>query len=240
MKQVLYLFALLSMIAFITSCEGVPAGHSAAYVDWGGATDMTQVYDEGMHTSPWLWLGADLENYDCREQTMTLKGNFLDFDGLDTDVEVILYYAAQPKNVNQLHSKFGPDYETKIKGIFKGAVQTEVAKHQALKLNREERPQAEAALTQELQPELESMFVDFKRIQVTDVDLPQKISDMIEQAKEQDEKNILAEKLKLEKENEGKALEAESIYALKAAKNNAETKRIMSRPETDHLHNILL
>ena len=75
------------------------------------------------------------------------------------------------------------------------------------------------------------MYVDFKRVQITDVGLPKKIQAMIVQAKEQDERNKLAAKRVLEKKNNADAQIARAKGEYEAATYDAKTKAIMSRPE---------
>lgn len=220
-----------SIATSMLSCTTVEPGHKGVKVKWGGKTDMDNVYEEGMKIGVnWIW--DDMIEYDCREQTMTINENFLDYDGLDTKVEIILYYNPDPSKVNQLHTKIGNDFrQGKLQGIFKGAVKNVIAKHEALKLNREERQMAEEELSKILTPELESMFVDFKRVQVTDVGLPDKISKMIEATKEQDERNNLASKKELEAKNLANAQIARAKGEYEAATYDAKTKEILSQPQ---------
>lgn len=224
---------LVAFIALFTlaSCAGVDPGHKGVEVSWGGETNMETVYNEGLQTGL-HWLVDDLIEYDCREQTMTLDEEFLDYDGLGTQVEVILYYNPMPNEVNKLHKEIGYDYrDTKLQGIFKGAVKTVIAQHKALLLNREERPVAEMKLAKILEDELPEMYVQFKRVQITDVDLPKKIKAMIEAAKEQDERNNLAAKKELEAKNLANAEIARAKGEYTAATYDAKTKEILSSPK---------
>lgn len=224
------LFYLLIGVLLLTSCTTVDSGHKGVKISWGGKTDMTKIYPEGMDSGvSWIW--NSMEEYDCREQTMTLSGEFLDYDGLDTHIEVILYYAPDPATVNQLHQKIGPDYETRLAGIFKSGVKTVVAQHQALKLNREERDIAEKKMGTVLDEKLHSMYLLFKRVEITDVDLPDKISNMIVAAKEQDEKNNLAEKKELEQKYLAEAQIARAKGEYEAAVFDAKTKDILAQPK---------
>lgn len=224
------IFAILLLTLAVVSCTTVEPGHKGVKISWGGETDMTKVYPEGMDAGiSWIW--NSMEEYDCREQTMTLSGEFLDYDGLGTHVEVILYYAPDPSTVNQLHQKIGPEYKSRLKGIFKSGVKTIVAQHQALKLNREERDVAEKKMGDILDEKLHSMYQIFKRVEITDVDLPDKISNMIVAAKEQDEKNNLAEKKELEQKYLADAQIARAKGEFEAAQYDAKTKDILSQPK---------
>lgn len=224
------IFAFIGLFA-LASCAGVDPGHKGVEVSWGGETNMNIVYPEGLNTG-FHWIFDEMVEYDCREQTMSLNEEFLDYDGLGTTVEVILYYNPMPSEVNKLHTEIGYDYrESKLRGIFKGAVKTVIAQHRALLLNREERPVAENKLTEILNEELASMYVQFKRVQITDVDLPPKIKAMIEAAKEQDERNNLAAKKELEATNLANAEIARAKGEYTAATYDAKTKEILSSPK---------
>lgn len=228
---------LLAFLSIFISCESVAPGHSGVKVAYGGKTDMSKVYDEGLKTG-FHWVYDKMIEYDCREQVIVLKEQFLDYDGLDTDVEVILYFSPDPAQVNLLHTKIGRDYQERILGIFKSAVKTAVAQHQALKLNREERDIAEATMSKILEPKLAEIYNIFKRVEITDVDLPDKISNMIVLAKEQDERNNLAEKKELEATLLAEAEIARAKGEYEAATYDAKTKEILSQPKMLELKRI--
>ena len=234
MKKNTGIFKML-FLAFISlsviSCTDVAPGHKGVEVEWGGKTNMNMVYDEGMHFGT-SWIVDDMIEYDCREQTMIVNESFLDYDGLETPVQVYLYYNPIPGSVNKLHTQIGQDFrETKLTGVFKGAVKTVIAQHKALLLNREDRPVAEKKITDILNQELPTMFVECKRVQITDIDLPTGIKNMIQEAKIQDERNKLAEKKELEKKNLANAEIARAKGEYEAATYDAKTKEILSQPK---------
>ena len=201
-KQSLLLFSMLVLL--LAACTTVPPGHRGVKIGYSDGIDTTQSYPEGTYFSPsWLW--NDMEDYNCREQILKLSDTFLDYDGLDTDVEVIMYYESSPSSVQLVHRDYGENYHSNIEGIFKSAVKTVVAQHQALKLNREERDIAESKLEDILSIKLKDIYQNYKRAEITDVGLPEKISNMIVQAKEQDERNNLAAKKELEQTNLARA-----------------------------------
>lgn len=234
MKTLLQLAAAI----LITSCTTVNSGHKGVEVSWGGETNMNTIYPEGMHTGiSWVW--DDMVEYDCREQTMVLQQEFLDYDGLSTEVECILYYNPDPARVNLLHTRIGQDFrESKLAGVYKGAVKTVIAQHKALLLNREDRPVAEEKIAGILRDELASMYIEFKRIQITDVGLPPSIKKMIEATKEQDERNNLAAKKELEAKNLAAAEIARAKGEYEAATYDAKTKEILSQPKMIELQRV--
>lgn len=236
MKKFFNLLLLFTVSLAFLNCTTVDPGHKGVIVKWGGKTNMEKILPEGMNLGL-HWIVDDVIEYDCREQQMVLKEEFLDYDGLDTEVEVILYFAPDPNKVNILHTSV-KDWEERLHGIFKGGVKDVIAQHQALKLNREERDQAENTLTAILETKLESINILFKRVEITDVDLPEKISNMIVLAKEQDEKNNLAEKKELEKKYLSNAEIARAKGEYEAATYDAKTKEILSQPKMLELQRV--
>lgn len=222
---------LTAVVLFAASCTSVDSGHKGVEVEWGGKTNMDMVYGEGIHYGL-SWIVDDMIEYDCREQTMIVNESFLDYDGLATPVQVYLYYSPIPSAVNKLHTQIGMDFrETKLTGVFKGAVKTVIAQHKALLLNREDRPVAEKKINDILNEELPTMYLECKRVQITDIDLPGGIKQMIEEAKIQDERNKLAEKKELEKKNLANAEIARAKGEYEAATYDAKTKEILSQPK---------
>jgi len=66
MKSILKLSVLALLV---TSCTTVESGHKGVKVSWGGETDLSKVYSEGMDSGvSWIW--NDMIEYDVREKTM--------------------------------------------------------------------------------------------------------------------------------------------------------------------------
>lgn len=226
-----HLFAAVAVALTLASCTTVESGHQGVEISWGGETNMNMVYPEGMHSGVhWLW--DDLVEYNARQQTYTMTNTFLDVDGLNVPIEAILYFNIQPNSANHIHKEIGADYvETKVVPIFKAALKNVIPRYKALELNATKRDEADQELAAILTEELSEVYVQFQRVNITDVDIPDKISSMIIAKQEQDEKNLLAEKKKLEKENLAAALIAEKKGEYEAAQYEAKTKDIMSQPK---------
>ena len=228
MKKLLY--AVVAALT-ITSCAGVQSGHQGVEVSWGGATNMSMVYPEGMDMGI-HWMFDDMVEYDARQQTITLQNTFLDKDGLSTPIEAIIYFNIKPNSANHIHKEIGHDYvDTKVIPIFKAALKNVIPKYKALQLNVEHRDEADAELFSILSEELAEVYVDCQRVNITDVDIPADIAKMIVAKQRQDEANLLAEKKKLEEENLAQARIARSKGDFEAAQYDAKTKDIMSQPK---------
>lgn len=65
MKSVLKLLVIAIITATMPSCETVDAGHKGVEVSWGGETNLTTVYPDGMNGG-FHWMFYDLIEYDVR------------------------------------------------------------------------------------------------------------------------------------------------------------------------------
>lgn len=218
MKNSLFSIVVLFLIVF-TSCESVDSGHRAAAVGWGGKTDMSEVYSEGMHTG-FRWITDDLVAYDVREKTITQKFTFNDRNNMSCPVEFSLDFSLVADKVNYIHSKIGADQiEVKIIKTLSSAAMQVVPKYSASELNLSKREEAERLVSDILNRELPEFYVNFARIRITDVDIPEEIAKAAIATAKQAELNKLAE---------SKAVEAENNF--KAAEWDAKTKDILSQP----------
>jgi regulator of protease activity HflC (stomatin/prohibitin superfamily) len=237
MKKTLFLILMsLSMTMMFTSCANVETGHTGVKITYGGATDMSTTYDEGMYFGL-SWLYSSLKDYETREKTLTIKGEFLDADGLTIPVEAVLYYQVDKTMVNKLHKEIGENYEErKILPAFKTVLKNVIPKYRALELNTTKRSEGDKHLAEFLEKELPTFYINFKGVNIVDINIPSQISSVIIEKQAQDERNILAEKKKLEKENLAQAQIAESKGNYEAAQFDAKTKDILSQPRMLELY----
>jgi predicted GNAT family acetyltransferase len=224
-KLILGLFAILVM----TSCATVESGHKGVEVSWGGETNLNIVHPEGMSTGAhWIW--DDIVEYDVRERTMTHRFEFNDKNNMVTEVEFALDYRLNPSKVNILHSQI-TDVETKIIKTLKSAGKEVVPQYSAVELNITKRVEAEEMIARVVSDELPEFYVEFKRIQMTDVDIPKAVADLAEETAVQLGRNDLATKKEAEQVALAKARVAKSEGNYNAAIFDAKTKKIMSAPE---------
>ena len=218
-KVIFFLLAMLTMVS-MTSCESVESGHKAALVEWGGKTDMTQVYGEGMHMGlGFLW--NDLVSYDVREKTITEKFEFNDKNNMKTPVAVSIDYKLMGDKVNVIHSTIGKDQlDAKIITTLSSAAKQVIPQYSAAELNLSKRDAAETQIWDILKQEFPAFYVNCTRVRITDVDIPAGIAEAAEATAKQAELNKLsASKVEQSKNN------------LEAAKYDAEAKAILSKPE---------
>lgn len=222
---------MLGLVMLVASCATVGSGHQGVAISWGGETDMSQVYNEGVHYG-FHWIVDEMKDYDSRQKTVRIKTTLLDVDGLSVPIEAVLYYEIMPGTANKLHKKIGGDFEvSKITPLFQTALKNVVTKYKALDLNVSKRDEADAHLRLLLDKELAEIFILGQGANIIDIDIPKEISDMIVAKQTQDEKNKLAEKKKLEETNIAAANLEKAKGAFLAAEFDAKTKAILSRPE---------
>jgi len=192
MKNLLVLCMAALFITSYTSCTTVDSGHKGVKVYWGGKTELEYVLPEGMEVGvSWLWNSC--VEYDVREKTLVKKFVFNDSRNMETSVEIALDYNLNPDQVNLIHSGI-TDIETKILKTLKSAGKEVVPQYTASELNLKERKTAEQALESIISKELPEFYVEFARVQITDVDIPPAIAEVAQQTAIQEGKNDLAAK----------------------------------------------
>ena len=222
------LLVLLVLSVTMYSCETVESGHKGVRVSWGGETDLKEVYSEGMHSGLSWWLD-DIILYDVREKTTVQQFEFNDKNNMTTRVELSLDYSLNPNKVNLLHSKI-TDVETKILKTLKSAGKEVVPQYSAIELNISKRTEAEQKLSDIISNELPEFYIEFKRLQMTDVDIPKTVSKLAEETAVQLGRNELAKKKEAEQTALAKAKVAKSKGEFEAAQFDVKTKELMSRP----------
>lgn len=237
MKKLFYLF---TFVLFTISCTTVDSGHKGVKVSWGGGTDTSQVYTEGMDSGlNWLW--DSMIEYDVREKTIVQSFEFNDKNNMVTKVELSLDFNLNPDKVNLLHKEI-TDVETKILKTLKSAGKEVVPQYSAVELNITKRTEAEQKLSDIISEELPEFYVQFARIQMTDVDIPVKVAQLAEETAVQLGRNELAKKKEAEQVALAKARVAKATGnanaeiaraegELEAAKFDAKTKDILSQPK---------
>jgi len=224
-----YALLLLMTVFFISSCTTVESGHKGVKVYWGGKTDMETIMPEGMDIGiSWLW-NSCIE-YDVREKTLVQKFVFNDSRNMETSVEIALDYNLNPNQVNLIHTRI-TDIDTKIMKTLKSSGKEVVPQYTASDLNLRKRKEAESALREIISKELPEFYVEFARVQITDVDIPKAIANVAEETAIQEGRNSLASKKELEQTNLAKARIAEAKGKYDAALFDAKTKDIMSSPK---------
>lgn len=225
MKQfILILFAGL----VFTQCTTVDSGSKGVEVSWGGETNMTEIYPEGVHYGL-HWLVDDMIEYDCREKTVVEKLEFNDLNSMSTPVEIAVDYSYDPAKVNRLHTQIA-DIDAKLNKTIKSAAKEVIPSYSAVDLNLHKRQEAEARLGKILAEEFPAFFCKFARVQITDVDLPKEVAAQATKTAEQIGKNKLAAEMKSEQEGKAAALVAIAKGRYEAAQYDAKSAELLSTP----------
>jgi acetyl-CoA carboxylase biotin carboxyl carrier protein len=174
---------ILAFVSVLTSCTSVDPGHKGLKVEWGGKTDVTTIYPEGMH-SGFGWIVDDMIQYDVRERTTVERMEFNDKNNMKTGVEVAVDYNPDPFQLGLLHTKV-TDFQTKVSKTIKSAAKEVIPQYTASELNLTKRTEAEQKLSEILAKELPEFFMVFARVQLTDVDIPEAIATAAEQTAKQ-------------------------------------------------------
>ncbi len=178
-----------------------------------------------------------MKKYETREQTLNISDTYLDKDGLKIPIDAVVYFRAQPVNVNKLHKEIGSDYIVrKILPSMNAALKNVIPQYSALDLNTTYRREAENQLVKSLSERFPTFYVDLIGVELTKVDIPNRISDQIVEKQVQDERNALAEKKELEQKNLANAEIARAKGQYEAALFDAKTKDIMSSPKMVELY----
>lgn len=223
-----YLFLIFSFVLVMAGCTTVDSGNKGVEVSWGGETNLTKVYPEGLNWGV-HWLFDDMVEYDCKEKTEVNLFEFNDINSMETKVEISVDYQLDPTKVNLIHSKIN-DYETKLKKTIKSAAAEVIPKYGAVDLNLTKRGDVEMKLFNILQKELPEFYLKLARVQITDVDLPKEIAEQAKKTATQIEKNKLASKLEEEQTNLAKAAVAKAKGEYEAAEYNSKSAELMSTP----------
>lgn len=239
MKRILGIIALLAMMVSVTSCVEVENGFKGfAYKPYDGGTDTTKVYSEGVHIGfSWFW--NDMIIYDCRQKTTSVVETLLDRNTMTVGISASVFYRVMDKKISHLHLDKGRDYEkTYIVPVFEGALKNVIGKYTAQEIVAAKREQVQKEVKKILQEAFKFNYLKCDDIIIRDVELPKKINTAIINKQVQDEKNLLAEKKKLEQENLAAAKIATSKGDYEAAQYDAKTKDILSQPRMLELQRV--
>lgn len=228
MKKYLGIILIAIMAISFTSCETVDPGHKGVEVSWGGETNMQTIYPEGMDGG-FHWLFDEMVQYDVREKTLVQKFEFNDKNNMVTGVELSVDYNLNPTKVNLLHVGI-TDIDQKIIKTIKSAGKEVIPQYSAVELNITKRTEAEVKLEKILNEEFPEFYVDFKRIQMTDVDIPVAVAKLAEETAVQLGKNELATKKEAEQKALAKAKVAKAQGNYDASLLDVETEKLMSQP----------
>lgn len=213
----------------LVSCAEVDNGfRGVAYKPYAGGLDPTHVYSEGVDMGI-SWLLNDMIEYDCRQKTMTIELTPLDSNQMEVKMEASVFYRVMPDKIGYLHKEKGRDYEkTYIEPNFKGAIKNVVGNYTAQKMVTSKRDIIETEVKTILDKAFLVNHIICDDIIISDVNLPPTIREAITEKMTQDEKNLTAEKKKVQEENlaSAKVAKAKGDSAAKVIEAQAEARYI--------------
>lgn len=234
------LFALIVFIVGVTSFEAVPVGHEGyQYISYGGnkGLDQNTIYKEG---KSWIAPWNDLILISVQEQSRDYHSEVLDKDGLDVTVDCIVNYQLTRGVGGNILSEVGHTWEEKIVDkSTRGAIRDVAGKYTAEQLYSAKRDQMEVEIKEKIQSRLSAYDIVLVEIEISDVDLPEPIQKAIVDKMEQEQKNSLSEKLKIESFNKAQAkietARGDSASAVINAAGKAAAYRLESRELNDRI-----
>lgn len=230
--------SVLALAIGLVSCTSVDTGKEGVLVSWGGKTEMNYTLKEGVDWG-FNYLVDDVVEYDVREQTLNYSVSLNDKNDMVTPVEITIYFQPIKGSVNKLHSLVGQDYvENKLTPFVKSAVGKIVPQYSAQEINKFKRAEVETKITELLQQETASIYVEVPRVQFTKVGIPNEVANLAEQTAVQLGRNELAEKKEAEQVALAKAKVAEAEGEYQAGILKAKTRDLLSQPKMIELQRI--
>ena len=229
MKKFTYLTLILLVIS---SCAEVENGYKGVvYKPYSGGLNPETIYPEGVKISPaWLW--NEMIQYDCRQQTTNIDAKLLDVNNLSVNVTASVFHRVIPDKIGFLHLDKGQDYEySYITPVFEGALKNVIGKYTAQELVTSKRNIVQQEVKAILDKAFKINYILCDDIIIRDVTLPKQIIAAITAKQVQEERNLLAEKKKVEEENLAAARIAKAEGDYQAALFDAKTKDILSQPK---------
>jgi regulator of protease activity HflC (stomatin/prohibitin superfamily) len=148
----------------------------------------------------WLW--NDMITYDCRQKTYTLKTKLVDKDQMSLEVTASVFHRVMPDKIGYLHLDKGQDYvDTYIHPNFEGVMKEMIGRYTAQELNGSKREEAQQLIKAKLKEIFAKNFLVCDDVILQAIPLPEAIATAIIAKQAQDQKNLLAEKMKIEQEN---------------------------------------
>lgn len=224
---------LLFLVLSLGACTQIEVGQKGVlFRPYSGGLDKEHVYNEGVEwVAPW----NDMIVYDVREQSRDYKSQVLEKNGLTVTITATVNFAPISSEIGNIHADIGVNYaDIIVDKKARGAIKDVVGKYTAEELYSTKRGKLESEISAALDTALAQNHISFRFVEISDVDLPDPISNAITAKEEQQQKNLLAEKRKEEEENLAAARVAreEGNYnaAVFQAKANREIANSISAP----------
>ena len=190
----------------------VPAGHHGVkYLQFGGGTEMGQVYSEGFQWHlPWNRMDLYKTQWENREEHLAV----LSSDGATIKMDVSIWFRPVTNTLDSLQIKVGRDYYSVVVApALRGEARRVVGKFKPEEIYSTKREEIMTEIIDGVRIVTSSKFLEVDNIIVRDVTLPAQISDAINMklAADQQQQQMEFTLLKEKQEAERKRIEAKGI-----------------------------
>lgn len=193
----IFFLVFLALIVLSRCLENIPPGFEGhIFKPYTSGLDTETHYDEGIHIiAPW----NQMITYDIRQQTISEAANVLDKNGLPVSINLSVTFSPSKGKTGYIHKETGSGYEAVLISPQIGSVTREViGRYTAEELYSSKRDVLQTEIHELLQKNLLDKNITIHYALVSDVDLPDLISQAIQSKEEQEQSNLLAEKKKVE------------------------------------------
>jgi len=190
----IFFLAIIALIVLSRSLINVSPGEEGhVYHPFGGGLDVEKHYSEGMHlVAPW----NEMIIYDIRQKTIDQQLEVLDKNGLDVEIDLSLTYSPTKGQTGIIHNETGQNYEdVLIVPQMRSVTREIIGRYTAEELYSTKRGVLQAEMENMLNESLNSSHISVKYALVRDVGLPDLIANAIQDKEQQEQKNLLAEKM---------------------------------------------
>lgn len=188
------IFVLIALSRMLINVSPGEEGH--VYKPFAGGLDIDRHYQEGMHlVAPW----NEMIIYDIRQKTISQTMEVLDKNGLDVNIDLSLTYAPTKGQTGIIHNETGYGYEdVLIIPQIRSVTREIIGRYTAEELYSTKRDVLQSEIEEMVNANLNPSHITVKYALVRDVGLPDRIATAIQNKEEQEQKNLLAEKMKVE------------------------------------------
>ncbi len=196
MAGIIFLLFLLGILFSRMLVNVAPGEEGHIYQPFGNGLNTEYHYAEGMHlVAPW----NELIIYDIRQKTIDQQMEVLDKNGLEVRIDLSLTYAPTKGSTGIIHNETGRSYESVlIIPQIRSVTREIIGRYTAEELYSTKRDVLQTEIETMVNTNLNPSHITVKYALVRDVGLPELIARSIEQKEEQEQKNLLAEKKKVE------------------------------------------
>lgn len=197
-RMILLFFLIIIVIVGVSRMliNVAPGEEGHIYRPFGGGLDVDRAYVEGMHlVAPW----NEMIIYDIRQKTIDQSMEVLDKNGLDVNIDLSITYAPTKGQTGIIHNETGYGYEeVLIIPQIRSVTREIIGRFTAEELYSTKRDVLQTDIETMVNIRLNESHITVKYALVRDVGLPERIAQAIQNKEEQEQKNLLAEKMQVE------------------------------------------